>query len=494
MLTAVRSRLHRNRIKPRYLLGESFAGAGVPGIFAVQDTENKLSFAGELICAGGIGAPGNYNNPRLVSPAHYRAGGLTAEWHIKPSAGSGMALGLSHVNPPDDSSDYNGFRTWTSNRLYAESYDGENIDVQVPLLWASPNRYVFYAVALPAGYRMYVSRDNGVSRLLVWLTDTGATASLVSAIGNYDLVFRSKLARFYRRTPKPTVVSLAPAATVPSLGAETVNSWTNSVAFPFETFAADGQTITQAVNTTGYGGAYTDLLTVAGWCKATFTLTQNSGTRPNLTVSSAIDGGGTVSYAKVVLDAGANAIYFRALTSTVYADIWSGFGIASDFSIADFSIKPIALASCLTRSGTADNKNIIARCNPVVAAGSQAGLAVLADVMDGVTDPAYLLYAITDRTNVTLIKRVNNVETVLITTATGVTYADSRELRIIAVPAAGNDWATASVGVYYATGGTLALIGTLQTVDLSAFGYECGGVDPSGTNSVGTVTVDTGVL
>jgi hypothetical protein len=86
-----------------------------------------------------------------------------------------------------------------------------------------------------------------------------------------------------------------------------------------------------------------------------------------------------------------------------------------------------------------------------------------------------------------LVNRVASVEgAALINTATGVTYADGRKLRIVIVPIAGA--ANSSVAVYYESAANIfTQIGTTQTIDLSAHGTKIAGFSTSASNTVGLV-------
>ncbi|HAU99335.1 MAG TPA: hypothetical protein DCW55_03820, partial [Candidatus Pacebacteria bacterium] len=173
-------------------------------------------------------------------------------------------------------------------------------------------------------------------------------------------------------------------------------SWTNNGSFAYETFTSSGANITQAVNSTGYGiaNANTTSLTPQKVYKVTFTLTQNSGSRPIFFVSTSGTGGGSgidpVWIA--VTPSGDNSYTFKVPTSASYAP---GFrtetGVASDFTISNFQFREITDALTVNSSLVTNNLELKGL---ITSAGGSSGISLshLGNVGIGSTTPAGLLH------------------------------------------------------------------------------------------------------
>jgi hypothetical protein len=131
---------------------------------------------------------------------------------------------------------------------------------------------------------------------------------------------------------------------------ELITGWTNNTTHPYETtgasFGTAGTEITAAINTTGYGMAYTNTLspTQGMLLKATTTLTLNSGTAPNLSLAGTI-AGAAPNAKSVLLAAGANAVYYSAITGITRLLFINDTGVATNFSTATTSFKQVTAPS-----------------------------------------------------------------------------------------------------------------------------------------------------
>lgn len=126
---------------------------------------------------------------------------------------------------------------------------------------------------------------------------------------------------------------------------EKITAWTNNSSYPYETFTSSGTTISSAINTSGYGIAYSAITLEAGKkYRITYDITLNSGTRPKIRVGSASTSLGTSG---VVLDTDATGSHeFTATSSaTKYAGFWTDDGDANNWSVANFSFVQIG---CVT--------------------------------------------------------------------------------------------------------------------------------------------------
>jgi hypothetical protein len=126
---------------------------------------------------------------------------------------------------------------------------------------------------------------------------------------------------------------------------EKITAWTNNSSYPYETFTSSGTTISSAINSSGYGIAYSAITLEAGKkYRITYDITLNSGTRPKIRVGSASTSLGTSG---VVLDTDATGSHeFTATSSsTNYAGFWTDDGDANNWSVANFSFVQIGCAS-----------------------------------------------------------------------------------------------------------------------------------------------------
>lgn len=113
-------------------------------------------------------------------------------------------------------------------------------------------------------------------------------------------------------------------------GSELVTSFTNNTSFPFETFTSSGDTISSAINTTGFGIAYASVTLTAG---KTYVIsgdvTLNSGSAPNLR-----SGTSNPSLPDIISTSVSGSFAFTITPTTTVTEV--GFraenGVACDFS------------------------------------------------------------------------------------------------------------------------------------------------------------------
>lgn len=130
-----------------------------------------------------------------------------------------------------------------------------------------------------------------------------------------------------------------------TLGTEIATSWINHSINPYEVFSATGGSIiSAATNTSGYGICYITAnsgVTILNdnMYVATFSFTLNSGTMPYFRVSSEKTLSNDLVVSKIV-SAGVNTVYFYGDSiETRHIGFKVLSAIATDFSVADFSVK-----------------------------------------------------------------------------------------------------------------------------------------------------------
>lgn len=151
-----------------------------------------------------------------------------------------------------------------------------------------------------------------------------------------------------------TAIGESPAAsykTCPFSGLN-IASFANGSVYPFETFTTSGINITQAINTTGYGGARSDavVLTAGVTYRLTYTLNLISGSSPEIKLVTGINGRDnwltdtTTGLAVLNLTAlpGTNSVEFifpSAVNSTSrYLEVSVGNGVATNFSLTNVQL------------------------------------------------------------------------------------------------------------------------------------------------------------
>lgn len=186
--------------------------------------------------------------------------------------------------------------------------------------------------------------DGSVSLANIRLSLVNGTAFVdFSAAGTLTPYLNSKLT-LTDSAGKKAMGYIKAAGTGETLGEEMVSGWTNSVAYPFETFTAGaGNTITQAINGSGgYGQAECSVTATAGALyKVVQTINVASGITPALVwytgVGSpflVISTTGTTTGKYVA----ASAAYTRLVEGTSTQE-------ATDFSIPVFSLKQVIAPS-----------------------------------------------------------------------------------------------------------------------------------------------------
>lgn len=157
------------------------------------------------------------------------------------------------------------------------------------------------------------------------------------------------------------------AGTGEAYDSEIITGWTNRASFGYETLTTSGSTITSAINSSGYGIAYSDTnaVTTGELYKVTAALTLNSGAYPIMkiiktppTFSGPISG-------TVTLSVGANVIYFTATGTDAGGNLQCNAGSdeqqATNFSLSDVSRKKVLTPSATgvtivsVKSGTTYN-------------------------------------------------------------------------------------------------------------------------------------------
>ena len=121
-----------------------------------------------------------------------------------------------------------------------------------------------------------------------------------------------------------------------------VTGWTNaSSTLAYETLTASGAAISSAINTTLWGEAYSTAFAVeAGQSyKITFSETLNSGTAPQMKLTTAPTGG-DILYATQETVNGSNSFEFMAVadSANAYLRFVVGSGVATDFAISALSV------------------------------------------------------------------------------------------------------------------------------------------------------------
>jgi hypothetical protein len=131
-----------------------------------------------------------------------------------------------------------------------------------------------------------------------------------------------------------------------TLGDERISSWTNNTTYPYETFTSSGADIASAINTTGFGSAYSGVANTFGELLLfTGSATINSGALSRLYL--AINPSGTLPLVLVspVLT-GAQSKYFTVPDSSQDFIIYeTGSGVAVNFSATGNSLKQVLTPS-----------------------------------------------------------------------------------------------------------------------------------------------------
>lgn len=134
------------------------------------------------------------------------------------------------------------------------------------------------------------------------------------------------------------------------LGSELMSSLTNAGSpREYETFISTGNSITSAINSSGYGICTSNDLgsfAVGEVYAVTYTLTLNSGTVPTLTFNNAFATGTTLTNTVLAIS-GTNTAYFTVATASTTPLFISyvGSGIVTNYSMANISVKKITLPS-----------------------------------------------------------------------------------------------------------------------------------------------------
>jgi len=189
----------------------------------------------------------------------------------------------------------------------------------------------------------------------------------------------------------------------PTAGAELVDGWTNNVSYPFETFTpGSGSAITQAVNTTGYGICYKDVgvVIVGEWFRIAWNLTLNSGTVPYVRTSRNNTSNVPHNFNVLAGVAGANVRTYKAANAETnqHAVYMADTGQATDFAVADYSLKRITLSTLHSVTALPGLANLdVSATAAAFTVGMQMG--VVARLDDPAT-PANGLYAYTNNTTV----------------------------------------------------------------------------------------------
>ncbi len=161
-----------------------------------------------------------------------------------------------------------------------------------------------------------------------------------------------------------------------------------------------------------------------------------------------------------------------SITATQANYFYTGSAIGDTFQAtaataldANNKVQLIDLGSIHSLAGDAGRRAGLFEAAVTIGARTQGGLGIL---VDSLVTPTYELKLYVDRITgkVVLVKREASTDTVLISTATAVTYAAAAKPRIVVVPVASS--ANSSVAVYY--GATQVQIGTTQTISLGSYG------------------------
>lgn len=153
-------------------------------------------------------------------------------------------------------------------------------------------------------------------------------------------------------TPAPTPVVNTPT--------NLLTSFNQGSKFTYDTLNKSGSSITSAVESSAnIGGAVSNRLSfsTAKTYQLSYTLTQNSGTAPNIRLVSGADGRSTIlqnSSGARVLDhtaqSGTNVVLFTPSTTGGYIEISVGNGSKTDFSISDVTIQEVATSASTNSS------------------------------------------------------------------------------------------------------------------------------------------------
>ena len=125
------------------------------------------------------------------------------------------------------------------------------------------------------------------------------------------------------------------------IGSNLITGWTTTPAHPFETFTSSGANVTQAINTTGWGGAYSNTLslTAGKLYKATITATLTSGSLPKFGFVRINNG--TDFLPQKQLRTGANTLIFEASEDDNHFYLEQYNGAPCNIALSDISLYEI---------------------------------------------------------------------------------------------------------------------------------------------------------
>lgn len=452
------------------LISDPFAGAAIDtALWDVTDTGSHLSIAsGKLSCNGGLVIP-VWNDPDISGDLTFSlVAGRTFECEITPSqTNQDQAVGFGSLGDTVGS----GRRAsvvFASTGLVIPVLNGSN---HLAGFAYTVKAYRVRVVLRNPGVAWYLSGDGGLTWDCIGLTPTDPTGTLQANLKSKDGVCTWDNVRVFLGVPPVARLSAAPAVTSPILGADAIingafdadTDWTKDAGWTIAAGVASVSVVS--------GGFYIRqaTLTAGAFYLATADLTLSAGAGLGILR-------GTAATEGPLYGAGAVTRYLHA--NGTAAGVSSRGAVPLVGTADNVSYSALTLASLLSLVGDSGKKNGVYDCPVTVAATNGSEFAGMAICVDSETAPTYGLLAWIDRTNVVLKKLVAGTWTSLIDTATGVTYAAARKIRIVV--------SDASVAVYYESAANVfTQIGTTQTVTLTSFGTKVCGFDVSGANTLG---------
>lgn len=211
-----------NQRDPRVLLEDLFNGSAINGNYwTVTDTESKLSVSGgNLVCAGGKAAPA-WGDPAAVSKAPYcwaRVAGLTIEWQVTPGGtGNYQEFGFTDGSLAADGIELHAFQLSPGGLLSVFANAGSII---TPFTHSAAQVLWCKIVCKATGAYYYVSTDSRSTWDLIWIDSSVTVTPFYAFIESLDAALTASACYVSLGSVKPSVMSVTPAASTPSLGSE----------------------------------------------------------------------------------------------------------------------------------------------------------------------------------------------------------------------------------------------------------------------------------